>query len=402
MSHICKNVENMQSLYNTFRILLSLTPTNYIRTFHDSVDWDNRLICLMGQKGVGKSTMLLQHIIKYDNLDETLYVQADDPYFSGHTLFDLAYEFFSLGGKKLYIDEIHKCPDWSRNVKKIYDQLPLIKLVYSGSSLLALAKGDKADLSRRAIEYTMPPLSFREYLNIRNGWKLKPASLSEILTGKVDFPRGEERPLRYYMDYCKTGFYPFFNEKDALIRLKQAINVSIEEDIPRYAEMTVAAAYKLKKLMYVLAKSVPFKPVCDTLGRDLQISRNTIPDYLMYLEQSGLFNVLREPGHSDTILSKIEKLYLGNSNISFCMSEDGNVDEGTLRETNFLTWMKQAHQVTSSKISDFEIDGITFEVGGKNKKGRQIKDAKNGYVVKDNLEYGIGNVVPIWMFGFIY
>lgn len=392
----------MEKLYNTFRIKLSLTPMVYFRGFHQKINWNSRLVCIMGQKGVGKSTLILQHIKKYDNLDETLYVSADNIYFAGHTLYELATNFYSQGGKHLYIDEIHKYNGWSTEIKNIYDDCPTLQVVYSGSSLLALKKGNKADLSRRSIPYEMPGLSFREFLNIRNGWDLKTSTLKDVLRGEVDFPYGEHRPLKYYKEYCRIGFYPFFREDDAEIRLQNAIRASVEDDIPRYAEMTVAAATKLKKLMYILAKSVPFKPSNDTLGRDLGLSRNSVPDYISYLEASGLFNALQEPGHSDNLLRKIEKLYLGNSNIAYSLAEDGIIDEGNMRETNFLAWTKQVSRPTSSKISDFEIDGITFEVGGKNKKGTQIKEAEVGYLVKDNLEYASGHSIPIWMFGFLY
>lgn len=392
----------MESLFNTFRIKLSLTPMSYFRSFHDIINWDSRLICIMGQKGVGKSTMMLQHIKKNNDLSETLYVSADNMYFAGHTLYELAGNFFLQGGKHLYIDEIHKYKGWSTEIKNIYDDYPTLQVIYSGSSLLALKKGNKADLSRRSIPYEMPGLSFREYLNIRNGWDLKTSTLEEILQGRVDFPYGEHRPLKYYKEYCKVGFYPFFQEGDAEIRLQNAILATVEDDIPAYAEMTVAASVKLKKLMYILSKSVPFKPSNDTLGRDLSLSRNTVPDYIGYLETSGLFNALREPGHSDNLLAKIEKLYLGNSNIAFSLSENGIIDDGNMRETNFLAWTSQTCKPTSSKISDFEIDGITFEVGGKNKNGSQIKDAERGYLVKDNLEFASGQSVPIWMFGFLY
>jgi len=392
----------MESLYNTFRIKLSLTPMSYFRSFHKVINWESRLICIMGQKGVGKTTLMLQHIKKYDNLDETLYVSADNMYFAGHTLYELAGNFFSQGGKRLYIDEVHKYKGWSTEIKNIYDDYPTLQLVYSGSSLLALKKGNKADLSRRSIPYEMPGLSFREFLNIRNGWDLRISTLDEVLNGKVDFPYGEHRPIKYYKEYCCIGFYPFFLEGDAEIRLQNAILATIEDDIPKYADMTIAAAAKLKKLMYILAKSVPFKPSNDTLGRDLVLSRNTVPDYISYLEASGLFNALREPGHSDNLLTKTEKLYLGNSNIAYSLSEDGRIDDGAMRETNFLAWTKQVSTPTSSKISDFEIKGITFEVGGRSKKGEQIKDAEVGYLVKDNLEYASGHSIPIWMFGFLY
>lgn len=394
--------QSMESLYNIFRIKLSLVPMDYLRGFHNQINWKNRLICIMGQKGVGKSTLILQHIRKYDNLDETLYVTADNMYFSGHTLYELAGTFYSQGGKRLYIDEIHKYKEWSTEIKNIFDDYPTLQVVYSGSSLLALRKGNKADLSRRSVPYEMPGLSFREYLNIRNGWKLKASTLEEVLKGEIDFPYGEHRPLKYFKEYCRYGFYPFFQEGDAEIRLQNAILATVEDDIPNYADMTVTSAVKLKRLMYVLAKSVPFKPSNDKLGRDLGISRNSVPDYISYLETTGMFNALRESGHSDNLLAKSEKLYLGNSNIAYSLSEDGIIDDGNMRETNFLAWTKQVCAPTSSKISDFEINGITFEVGGKNKKGEQIKDAQTGYLVKDNLEYASGHSVPIWMFGFLY
>ncbi len=391
----------METLMQTYRTRLGMTPTDYVRSFHETINWKNRLIGILGQKGVGKSTMMLQHIKLYDKIEDSLYVQADDFYFSGHRIFDLAMEFFKRGGKRLYIDEIHKYKGWTTEIKMIYDQLPSLNVIYSGSSILDLKKGGKADLSRRTLEYTMPILSFREYLNISNGWKLEESSLDEILSGNVDFPYVAERPLKYYREYLEHGCYPYFSEEDFLIKLSQSVNATIEDDIPKYAEMTVAASIKLKKLMYILAQSVPYKPNYATLARDLEISRNSLPDYIEYLEKSGLFNALREKSNGDGILQKTDKLYLNNSNIIYALGLDKK-DEGTIRETMFLTWTKQKHNVWSSKISDFEIGDITFEVGGKNKKGKQLKGAENGYIVKDNIEYADGKCIPIWMFGFIY
>lgn len=380
---------------------LDMTPTAFVRSLHDSINWKNRLIGILGQKGVGKSTMILQHIKLFDNVEESLYVQADDFYFSGHRIFDLALDFFQRGGKRLYIDEIHKYSGWTTEIKMIYDQLPLLQVVYSGSSILDLKKGGKADLSRRTREYSMPILSFREYLNISNGWQLRRSNLEEILSGKVDFPYRENRPLKYYREYLKQGCYPYFSEEDFPIKLKQAVNATVEDDIPKYAELTVAAAAKLKKLMYMLAQSVPYKPNYTTLARDLEISRNTLPDYIDYLEKSGLFNSLKEKSNGDGILQKVEKLYLDNANIIYALGLD-KADEGTIRETMFLSWLKDNYKVCSSKVSDFEIDGITFEVGGRNKTGKQLKEVANGYIVKDNIEYAAGSVIPIWMFGFVY
>ena len=391
----------MEALLQSFRLRLDLTPTAYVRSFHDTINWNNRLIGILGQKGVGKSTMILQHIKMYDDISESLYVQADDFYSASHRIYDLALAFFQRGGKKLYIDEIHKYSGWNTEIKMIYDQLPLLKLVYSGSSVLDLKKGAKADLSRRTIEYFMPILSFREYLNISKAWNLKTASLDEILSGHIDFPYGEHRPIKYYKEYLQRGCYPYFSEEDFIIKLKQAVIATVEDDIPKYAEMTVAASVKLKKLMYMLAQSVPYKPNYTTLARDLDLSRNTLPDYIDYLEKSGLFNALREKSTGDGLLQKPEKLYLDNSNIIYALGLDKS-DDGTIRETMFLSWTRQMYPVYSSKISDFEIDGITFEVGGRNKTGRQIKSAERGFVVKDDVEYAVGNTIPIWMFGFLY
>lgn len=391
----------MENLIQTYRMRLDMTPTAFVRSLHDSINWKNRLIGIIGQKGVGKSTMILQHIKLFDNVEESLYVQADDFYFSGHRIFDLALDFFQRGGKRLYIDEIHKYSGWTTEIKMIYDQLPLLQVVYSGSSILDLKKGGKADLSRRTREYSMPILSFREYLNISNGWQLRRSTLEEILSGKVDFPYRENRPLKYYREYLKQGCYPYFSEEDFPIKLKQAVNATVEDDIPKYAELTVAAAAKLKKLMYMLAQSVPYKPNYTTLARDLEISRNTLPDYIDYLEKSGLFNSLKEKSNGAGILQKVEKLYLDNANIIYALGLD-KADEGTIRETMFLSWLKDNYKVCSSKVSDFEIDGITFEVGGRNKTGKQLKEVANGYIVKDNIEYAAGSVIPIWMFGFVY
>ena len=373
---------------------------DFFRPFHETINWDNRLIGLLGPKGVGKSTLLLQHIRKTHPLDEALYVQADDFYFTTHRLFDLAYDFFALGGKYLYIDEIHKYKNWSTEIKQIYDQLPLLHVVYSGSSLLDLEKGG-ADLSRRTREYRMPGLSFREYLNLSMGWNLKPATLDEVLAGKVDFPYKEHRPLKYFKTYMKTGFYPFFKELDYLPKLKRVVMTTVEEDIPRYAEMSVSSREQLKKLMYVLAQSVPYKPNYSELERDLGIPRNSLPDYIAYLEKARLLSALREKASGNGILRKIDKIYLDNPNMAFALS-DTEPDIGNLRETIFIAWLKDLYPLTASSLSDFEIGERTFEVGGKKKGKKQIEMATEGYIVKDDIEYAYQNIIPLWMFGFVY
>ena len=392
--------EAMQNLIKTFRIQLEIMPMDFFRSFHETINWDNRLIGLLGPKGVGKSTLLLQHIKKTHDIGESLYVQADDFYFTTHRLFDLAYGFFAHGGKYLYIDEIHKYKGWSTEIKQIYDQLPLLHVVYSGSSLLDLEKGG-ADLSRRTREYKMPGLSFREYLNLSLGWNLKAATLDEVLAGKVDFPYGEHRPLMYFKKYMRRGYYPFFNEPDYLPKLKKVIMTTVEEDIPRYAEMSISSREQLKKLMYVLSQSVPYKPNYSELERDLGIPRNSLPDYIAYLEKARLLSALREKAKGNSVMRKIDKIYLDNPNIAYALS-DSDPDLGNMRETVFLAWMKDLYPLTTSSISDFEMNGRTFELGGKKKGKKQIEYATEGYIVKDDIEYAYQNIIPLWMFGFVY
>lgn len=390
----------MQNLITIFRQNLEMTPMAFLRSFHQQINWDCRLIGILGQKGVGKSTLMLQHIRQNDDVSETLYVSADDMYFSSHSLFELAYAFSARGGRKLYIDEIHKYKGWSQQVKQIYDQLPLLKVVYSGSSILDLEKGG-GDLSRRTVEYHLPVLSFREYLNLRNGWNLKTAGLDDILHGNVDFPYGEHRPLKYFEEYKKYGCYPFFREPEFAIRLRRVINTTVELDIPKFAEMTIASADKLKKLMYYISQSVPVKINYSQMERDLGLDRNELPRYVEYLEKAELLSALRLKTHGDSVLRKPDKLYLENSNMAdvLCGSEP-NV--GNVRETLFLCWMRRSFDVYESPMSDFEVDGKTFEVGGKSKGKKQILNVDEGYIVKDDIEYVFDNQVPLWMFGFIY
>ena len=390
----------MQALYDQFNRLLELTPMTFFREQHDTINWDVRILGILGQKGVGKSTLILQHIKKAGKIDESLYVVADDIYFSAHTLLDTARAFFARGGKYLYIDEIHKYENWSREIKNIYDSLPLLNVVYSGSSMLDLKEGG-ADLSRRVIEYHLPVWSFREYLNLRCGWSLKPASLEDILKGKVDFPYGPERPLKYFDEYMKKGCYPFFQEPEFETRLRQIINTTVAVDIPRYAKMTIAVTRKLEKFMYYISKSVPVTINFSSMARDLELDRDELPKYLEYLERAELVSVLRMKTVGDSILRKMDKIYLQNPNMANVLS-GGLHNIGNARETIFFCWTKQKYDTLESPVSDFEIDGRTFEVGGRKKGKKQIADAKEGYVVKDDLEYVFDNNVPLWMFGFLY
>lgn len=390
----------MDTLYRSFRMLLNSTSTEFVRYLHDQIEWDSRLIAILGARGIGKTTMLLQHIKLYDSIDDTLFVTADDLYFTEHKLVDLAMDFYQHGGKKLYIDEIHKYSGWAREIKNIYDLIPELKVVYTGSSILELETGE-TDLSRRKLEYRMTGLSFREYLAISRGYHLPVYSLEDILNHKVDFPYDKERPLLLFKEYLQQGYYPFFKEKGYLIRLQSIINQTLENDIPTFAKMNITTAQKIKRLLYIIAKSVPFKPNFTKLATLLDLNRNTVSDLMCYLEKAGMISQLRADTEGIRLLGKVDKVYLNNTNLVYALS-DNAPDIGNIRETMFFTTMKASYPIVSSSVSDFLIGDYTFEIGGKNKTQKQVRDVENAYVVKDDIEYGTRNIIPLWMFGLTY
>lgn len=390
----------MEMLYRTFRMRLEDTSTNYVRYLHDEISWNSRLIAILGARGVGKSTLVLQHIKLHEDIATTLYVSADDIYFSTHSLLELAGQFYQEGGKALYIDEIHKYKNWSTEIKNIYDTYSDLRVGYTGSSILDLEKGG-ADLSRRKLQYRLPGLSFREFLAIGKGIRVPVHSLEQITANKIEFPYKEHRPIALFKEYLREGYYPYFKEDGYYLRLQSVINQVIDNDIPVFAEMTVSTAQKLKKLLYIVAQSVPFKPNYSKLARDLDINRNLVADLMVYLEKAQLINILRDDTHGISSLGKVDKVYLNNTNLAYAIS-DSAPDTGNVRETVFLSLMMQTQAVTSSSVSDFQIGERTFEVGGKNKKQKQIQDVENAYVVKDDIEYGHRNSVPLWAFGLTY
>lgn len=341
----------------------------------------------------------MQHIKQYDDIDKVLYVTADDLYFSSHRIYDLALEFSRNGGRKLYIDEIHKYNNWSQEIKNIYDQMPRLQVVYTGSSILDLEKGG-ADLSRRKLEYYLGGLSFREYLNIKNGWNLPVYTFEDVLNNKVRFPE-KELPLKLFKEYLREGYYPFCNEKGYFIRLNSIITQTLENDIPDFAGMNISTARKLRTLLSIIADSVPFKPNFTNIAKALDVSRNSISDFLVYLEKAGIIGQLRSDASGVKLLGKVEKVYLNNTNLAYALSRI-TPDIGNIRETFFFSIMKITKDVVMSSVSDFNIDGYTFEVGGKNKKKKQIAGLDKAYVVKDDIEYGYANVLPLWTFGMTY
>lgn len=367
---------------------------------YDRIDWESRLIGLVGPRGVGKTTLVLQHAREAWRRNEVLYVTADDLYFASHKLVDLADEFVRMGGKMLIVDEIHKYKDWSRELKLIYDyHSKRLQVIFTGSSILDIVKGT-SDLSRRAVMYKMQGLSFREYLQLSHGISMPVYSLSQILAHEVDLPQGF-RPYVYFTDYLKRGYYPFGNERQFDILLNQVVQNTLEIDIPQFAEISLATSRKLKQLLAIISQSVPFKPNMSSIATMIGAGRNNLSDYLVYMEEAGIIAQLRNDTGGIRGLGKVDKVYLDNTNLVYALGNE-NVNIGNVRETFFMNQTRVGHDVISSAISDFQIDGMTFEVGGKNKKQAQIKSAEKGYVVKDDIEIGSLNVIPLWMVGLLY
>lgn len=389
----------MDRLYENFNKLLKGTQTDFIRYMYDEIKWENRMLGLVGPRGVGKTTMFLQYIKKNLTVKDTLYVSADNMYFADHTLIDLADKFSKQGGKHLFIDEIHKYPNWSRELKQLYDQYIDMQIYFTGSSILDIYKG-MADLSRRAPVYEMQGLSFREYLALFHGINASIYTMKDILEHKVEIP-GVDHPLPLFSDYLVRGYYPFGKDVDFNMELEQVINQTMEIDIPQYANMNVSTGRKLKQLLMIIAQSVPFKPIMQKLADLTGVSRNYITDYLLYIEKAGMITQLRHETGGIRSLGKVEKVYLDNPNLINILGRDGS-NIGNIRETFFYNQMRVKQDVISSRMADFQIDGRTFEVGGKGKGQKQIAEAEEGYIVKDDIETGYGNVIPLWYFGLNY
>lgn len=389
----------MERLYEFFYRKLKNTPVEFFRYKYNQIKWESRAFGLVGPRGVGKSTMLLQYIKQNLDTKDTLYVSADNLYFAEHKLVDLADRFVKMGGKHLFIDEIHKYEGWSRELKQIYDSYDDLQIVISGSSILDIYKG-MADLSRRMPIYEMQGLSFREYLRLFHSIDVPVYSLKDILTHKAVIS-GVEHPLPLFHDYLKRGYYPFGRDAEFEIELMQMINQTMEIDIPMHIKTNISVGRKLKSLIMFVSKSVPFKPVMQKLADVTGISRNDIPDYLIYMERAGMISQLRNATGGLRGLGKVEKLYLDNTNLIYTLAPE-RADIGNVRETFFMNQTRVCNDVRSSDISDFEIDGKVFEIGGRKKGQKQIESADDGYIVKDDIESGYANVIPLWAFGLNY
>lgn len=378
---------------------LGVTSLDFVRYMYSEIDWSLRMVGLVGPRGVGKSTLVLQHIKKETQHQKALYVSADHSYFAQHSLAEVASTWIKEGGTHLYIDEIHKYPNWSTELKEIYDGHPTLHIVFTGSSVLDLMRG-QADLSRRAVMYTMQGLSFREYLEMFHGIKLPKYELDAVIGNKVDdslLPH----PLPLFRQYLQEGYYPFSKEGAFKSRLDQIVTQTLESDILQYASLSVSTGRKLRRLMGIVSQSAPFKPDYSSIANAIGVSRNVLPDYFLYMERAGMIGQLRDETGGLRSLGKVEKIYVDNTNLMYVLGSN-RTNTGNLRETFFYNQTRVVADVISSKVSDYVIGVHTFEVGGKKKGAKQIDDVPNGHIVKDDIEYGHGIAVPLWTFGLLY
>jgi predicted AAA+ superfamily ATPase len=389
----------MQTLFEYSNRLVSNVDKKFTRYLYNSIHWENRLIGIVGPRGVGKTTLILQYIKNNLDIRHTLYVSAEDFYFAKHRLSNLASDFVKWGGKYLFIDEIHKYPEWSKELKLIYDYHNHLNVVFTGSSVLDLKKGS-SDLSRRAVLYNLQGLSFREYLMLFHQIEVPVFNLNEILSHQVKVSQ-IVHPLPLFADYLKSGYYPFALEPDFDLKLLQVVHQTLESDIPVYAGMNVSKGRQLKQLMAIIAESVPFKPNMTKISEILAISRNVIADYLLYMEEAGMIAQLRDDTNGIRGLGKINKVYVDNTNLVYVLAGE-NANKGNIRETFFLNQCRVHHQIVSSNMADFKMVEKDFELGGKSKGLKQIETAENGFLVKDDIETGFFNTIPLWHFGLMY
>lgn len=387
--------------------LLTHIPLGFKRYLFHHIRWQNRLIGIKGARGTGKTTMLLQWL-KIQNLppSEAAYFSLDDLYFSQHFLKETVADFYRQGGKILVLDEVHKYPNWSAEIKNCYDFYPDLKIIFTGSSIIDIST-QQGDISRRAVIYELPGLSFREYLSMMGIVTIAPTTLTELLTNtsaiKKELPPSF-KPLQYFHEYLKTGYYPFAIEDTETThhRINQMIRTIVEYDMMELKDFDIRNAKKLLQLIYVIAQQVPFKPNITALSEKTGIHRNSINNYLNYLEQAKILQLLYPAGISTPILQKPEKIFLNNTTLLYALSEN-NADIGSVRETFFLSQLIVNHKVHMPKQGDFIVDNkFTFEVGGKNKGNEQVRNIDNAWIAKDDIDNIVGTQIPLWMLGMLY
>ena len=398
----------MEELFEKYQQKLHYTSIDIVRSIMQDINWNSRLIGVKGARGIGKTTLLLQYIKIHlkDEQDKALYVSLDNIWFSNHSLIELVDYFVKREGKYLFLDEVHKYPNWAQELKNIYDDYPDLKVVFTGSSLLEILNA-RADLSRRAIVYKMQGLSFREFIAFETAISFDSYSLEEVLENHVEISKNilsKIKPLPLFELYLKRGYYPFYKENPEMYGtiLLEIINMSLEIELPLLRKVDLAYVYKIKQLLLIVSESVPFVPNTSKLSEKMGIVRGTLLLYLHYLDEIGITcNLYKESGGISK-LQKPNKIFLDNSNLMFALAPS-SMNIGNMREAFFANQLGYQHQLTYIEQTDFLVSRkYRFEIGGKNKKTKQISELENAYIAADNLEFGYKNTIPLWLFGFLY
>ncbi|WP_288750550.1 AAA family ATPase [uncultured Treponema sp.] len=398
----------MEKLTELFRKKMTGPLPVFERELERKINWNARLISVRGSRGTGKTTLFLQHIKKTfsNNLNKVLYVNLDNVYFSNNTLVELAEKFASRGGTHLFIDEVHKYENWSKEIKNLYDDFPELHIAFTGSSLLEILNG-RADLSRRTLVYELTGLSFREYLSLIKAHDFPIFTLEEILKNNEQISAeiaSKIKPFEFFDDYLSFGYYPYFLEgkDDYFNRLNETLNMILEVELPMLRGLEIAYIPRIKKLLAVIGESAPFIPNITQLAAKIGISRQTLLIYLKYLEDAKLINQLYKKSRGLSVLEKPEKILMENTNLIELFNGE-NANTGSRRETFVLNQLLHSHKVDFSEESDFFVDSkYTFKVGGKNKKRKQIQEIPDSYIIADDIEFGTDRRIPIWLLGFMY
>jgi len=398
----------MDVLYEYHDNLIRQINGDFFRHLMHTIQWNQRMLAIKGPRGSGKTTLMLQYIryILKKPRDQVLFLTADHYWFYTHNLVETADAFYKNGGRYLFIDEVHKYPFWSRELKNLYDGYPDLNVVFSSSSALDIYRGE-ADLSRRVIAYELPGLSFREFLVMEGQLNIPAIAWDDLITNhheiSVEIVR-RLQPLPYFKKYLRYGYLPIFRESspdEVPIRINQIINTVVDTDLSFIAGFNPGTAFKIKKLLGVLSESVPFKPNISALARKLDVSREAIYSWFVHLENARLLNLLTARGKGVSLLQKPEKVYFENTNLAFAFS--AYPDIGAARETFLLNQLvNRGLTVKMPDSGDFYVSGIHFEVGGKSKKSTQVKEKEPYLIVADDIETGFGRKIPLWLFGFLY
>jgi predicted AAA+ superfamily ATPase len=395
----------MEDLLLKSQLKIGQISLEHKRYLHAKINRNTRMIAIKGARGTGKTTLLLQ-LGKEKKADEVLYVALDDLLFTSNNLYGLAEQFSKIGGSLLLIDEVHKYPNWSRELKLIYDDFPTLQVVFTSSSILEIYKGE-SDLSRRAYTYTLSELSYREYLEFHENISLPAFSLEEISEkhGEIAIELVRQfSPLKYFSNYLKYGAYPYFegNEDEYYQKLINTVHLILEVDLQTVENLDYNTIAKLKRLLYVISTNVPYTPNINKLSEQLQLNRNALVRALQLLNRASLLHTLYKQTKSISSLNKPDKIWMHNTNFMYAISGK-DVDKGTLRETFFIQNMPSEYQLSIPNQGDILVNNkFLFEIGGKNKSTAQIQGINNAYVVRDDIELGAFNTIPLWLFGFQY